>query len=336
MKPQFPSLVGQRVLLIAPRFFGYEKDIQDELTRRGAAVDFILDRPFESAFMKALARFHRAWVMPAADRYMRAAIRDLGQEPYDIVLVINGQTLSRAVLAELRQRCPDAKFVLYMWDSAANRSDSIANAHLYDRALTFDREDAKDHGLVFRPLFYGPGYATAAPGEPDLALSFIGTVHTDRYRIVSQLMRQLPSGQTGWTYLYLQAPWVFHLQRILNPAFRGARMQEFSFAPLPKAEVQNVFRRSRAILDVEHSSQRGLTIRTLEAFGAGKKLVTTNAAIRDYDFFKPENIAVIARAAPELPSQFLARDYVAPSDELYYRYSIAGWMDEVLGDGAAA
>ncbi len=336
MSATLPSLAGQRVLLIAPRFFGYETDIRDELARRGAAVDFIMDRPFESALMKALARFRRAWVMPAADRYMRAAIRALARERYDIVLIINGQTLSRAVLGELRRQYPSAKYILYMWDSAANRRDSVAAAGGFDRALTFDREDAREHGMLFRPLFFGPGYARSSSRNPDLALSFIGTIHTDRYRIVSNLMRQLPRGQTALTYLYLQAPWVFYLQKIFNPAFRGARIREFSFTPLAKADVQDVFQRSQAILDVEHPRQRGLTIRSLEAFGAGKKFITTNAAVREYDFFRPENIAVIDRNAPELPRDFLSKDYVPVSDELYYRYSIAGWMDDVLGSGGAA
>lgn len=334
MTASVPLLIGRRVLLIAPRFFGYEKDIQEELTRRGATVDFILDRPFETAFMKALARFRRAWVMPAADRYMRAAVLHLRQNHYDLILVINGQTLSRDVLNELRERYPAAKFILYMWDSAKNRRDSAEAAGLFDYALTFDRDDARDFGMVFRPLFFGPGYATETAGAPDLALSFIGTIHTDRYRVVSKVMSQLSGSQAGLTYLYLQARWVFFIQKLLNPAFHSARIQEFSFVPLPKAEVQEIFRRSRAVLDVEHPHQRGLTIRSLEALGARKKLVTTNAAVRDYDFFRPENIAVIDRNAPELPVDFLVRDYVPASDETYYRYSIAGWLDDVLGGGA--
>lgn len=336
MMPAGASLAGHRVLLIAPRFFGYEADIQDELSRRGAAVDFILDRPFNSAFLKALTRFRRPWVMPAANRYMRAAIRDLGRDHYDIVLVINGQTLSRSVLNELREQYPAAKFILYMWDSAANRADSVAASETYDRALTFDREDARVHGMVFRPLFYGPGYAAPGAGKPDLQLSFVGTAHTDRYRVVSELVRQLPAGQTAWTYLYLQARWVFHLQKLVNPAFEKARIQEFSFNPLPKTVVQDVFRRSRAILDVEHPSQRGLTIRTLEALGAKKKLVTTNVEVQDYDFFRAENIAVIDRSNPKLPPGFLEQEYVPLSDQIYYFYSIAGWLDDVIDDGSRA
>lgn len=328
-----PPLDGQRVLLIAPRFFGYEVEIAVELERRGAVVDFILDRPFESALMKAMARFARTWIMPIADSHVRTALAGLGTSSYDLVLVINGQTLSRRVVSELRQAHPTARFILYLWDSARNRRSSVAMSDLFDRVLTFDPVDAREHRMSFRPLFYGPGYAVTTEAFPDIDLSFIGTIHTDRYAIASRVVRQLPPSRRAWTYFYLQAPWVFRLQRLLNPRFQGARIEEFAFEPLPKQKVQDIFRRSRAVLDIEHPRQSGLTIRTLEAVGARKKIVTTNRGIVDYDFYSPDNILVIDRAEPRLPASFLETPYRPMEQAVYHRYSIAGWLDEVLARG---
>lgn len=327
------SLKGQRALLIAPRFFGYEIEISDELERRGATVDFILDRPFESALMKAMARFARSWVMPVADRSVRSALAALGDHSYDLVLVINGQTLSRKVLTDLRRAHPRAQFILYLWDSARNRRSSVAMSDLFDRVLTFDPADARAHGMLFRPLFYGRGYAVATEQPSDIDLSFIGTIHTDRYAVASRVVRQLPPGHRAWTYFYLQAPWVFHLQKLINAHFRAARVEEFTFEPLPKSEVHRIFHRSRTILDIEHPRQTGLTIRTLEALGSRKKFVTTNRGVLDYDFYSPDNILVIDRADPKLPASFLETPYRPIEEGVYYRYSIAGWLDEVLGEG---
>lgn len=336
MTSSVPSLSGRRVLLIAPRFFGYEAEIREELERRGAAVDFILDRPFESALMKAMARFARAWVMPVADRHVRTALTDLGGGAYDLVLVINGQTLSRTVVSELRRASPAASFILYLWDSARNRSSSVAMSDLFDRVLTFDPVDARAHDMLFRPLFYGRGYAVPSEAAPDIDLSFIGTIHTDRYAIASRVVRQLPADRKAWTYFYLQAPWVFRVQKLLNRHFGGARMEEFAFDPLPKPTVQEIFRRSLAVLDIEHPRQTGLTIRTLEALGARKKFVTTNPGVVDYDFYSPDNILVIDRTDPRLPAGFLETPYRPMEEAIYHRYSIAGWLDEVLGEGGAA
>lgn len=76
--------------------------------------------------------------------------------------------------------------------------------------------------------------------------------------------------------------------------------------------------------------QRGLTMRTFETMGSHKKLITTNAQVRDYDFFNEDNVCVVDRAAPQIPSAFLKSPFVPISPELYRRYSIEAWVDEVL------
>ena len=71
-------------------------------------------------------------------------------------------------------------------------------------------------------------------------------------------------------------------------------------------------------------------MRTLETFGAGKKLLTTNAGIVDYDLFDAPNIHVIDRANVVVALEFLDTPYNPPTAELLYKYSIAGWLDDIL------
>src|SRR5690606_11907630 len=161
-----------------------------------------------------------------------------------------------------------------------------------------------------------------ASAEPDLDVSLIGTVHTDRYEVVTATLRQMPAGTRAWTYFYLPARWVFRVQKLINRSFRDARIEEFSFDPLPQAAVHAIFRRSGAVLDVEHPPQSELTIRTLETFGAKKKLITTNAAVRDYDLYHPSRIAVIDRRNPVVPPEFLGSEAIPVPREIYEKYSI--------------
>ena len=53
------SLAGKRVLFFAVRYFGYEQRIMDELRRRGAEVDYLPDRPFNTPLMTAVTRYSR-------------------------------------------------------------------------------------------------------------------------------------------------------------------------------------------------------------------------------------------------------------------------------------
>lgn len=324
------SLQGKKVLYVAPRFFGYEKEIENELTRRGAEVDFVLDRPFDTPLMKAITKVRREWIIGFADRYYSSALNELGNKEYDLVFVISGQTLSAHTLAGWRRACPAAKFVLYMWDSFANRRWAVDNLKFFDHCFSFDRNDSVKYSLSFRPLFFSPGFETVQQSEPKFDISFVGTAHTDRYAVVSAVRRKLGGKVNSFWYLFLQAKWVFWVYKLSNPAFRKARISDFDFSPLTKATVQEIFSNSKAVLDVEHPQQTGLTMRTLEALGAKKKLITTNVGVRDYDFFSPDNICVIDREFPGVPADFLYENYVDVSPEIYGKYRLEGWMDEIL------
>ncbi|HEU5079600.1 MAG TPA: hypothetical protein VFT72_10310 [Opitutaceae bacterium] len=325
------DLSGKTVLLIAARFFGYEKAIATELRRRGAIVDLLADRPFDTPIMKAVTRFMPSLVMKPAEKLYHKQLGAYGRSQYDIILIVNGQTVSSAMLNSIKHDFPGAKYILYMWDSFQNRAGALANLGFFDRCLTFDPDCAKRYGLIARPLFFSPGFSTELPTDFAYAISFIGTMHTDRFAVLSQIDAQLAPETKRFWYLYLQAPWVFHVYRLTNRSFSGAKIEQFAFEALAKQKVQEVFSQSRSILDIEHPRQTGLTIRTLETVGASRKLITTNSRVSEYDFYNPSNICVIDRERPKLPERFLETEYEPVPPTIYSRYSISGWMDEVLG-----
>lgn len=324
------TLNGKRVLLIAPRFFGYEREIRSEIERRGAVVDWLPDRPFDTPLMTALTRHRPQWVLPLADRLYRRQLSEFGARHYDTILVVNGQTLSREALSALRTEFPAAKLVLYMWDSIENRRGAIGNLPLFDATFSFDPLNSREYGMRLRPLFFSKGFERAPAPDFDYHLSFVGTAHTDRYAVVSRLKRTLATELRSYWYLYLQAPWVYQAYRITNRTMRDAHLDDFQYTPLDKAKLQSVFSRSLAVVDIEHPQQRGLTMRTFETMGSHKKLVTTNAGVRDYDLYDEANICVVDRNAPRVPESFLESPFTPVLPALYRRYSIEGWVDEVL------
>lgn len=323
-------LDGRRVLLIAPRFFGYEREIRNEIERRGAVVDWLPDRPFDTPLMTALTRYKPQWVLPSADRLYERLLLEKGAKHYDTILVVNGQTLSHQMLSSLRTSFPAARLVLYMWDSIDNRRGVVDNLPFFDTTFSFDPLSARNYGMRLRPLFFSKGFERSPGDDFDYHLSFVGTAHTDRYGVVSRLRQSLLPELRSYWYLYLQAPWVYHAYRVSNQAMRQARRDEFQFEPLNKMALQSVFSRSLAIVDIEHPRQRGLTMRTFETTGSHKKLITTNAQVREYDFFNDNNICIVDRAEPRVPSAFLESPFTPLLPALYRRYSIEGWVDEVL------
>lgn len=324
------NLQGKQILFLAPRFFSYEHEIAEEMRRRGAQVDWLPDRPFDTPLMTAVTRLRPQSILPAADRLYRRQLNNWGRKKYDLVFVLNGQTLSRALLAELKAELPIARFVLYMWDSIGNRASVAEKFDLFDECLSFDPSSVQQYGMRLRPLFFAPGFEGESVAQPQYHISFLGTAHTDRYSIISKIDAALPPDIRRFWYLYLQARWVYAAYRLTNRSFQGARLADFRFKPCPYSAVKDIFRQSAAVLDIEHPRQTGLTMRSFETLGAQKKLITTNAKVRELPFYNEQNIQVIDRRNPLINIDFLYSPYAPVASLVYHQYSLSGWLDEVL------
>ncbi|TAM33422.1 MAG: hypothetical protein EPN68_01485 [Rhodanobacter sp.] len=121
-------------------------------------------------------------------------------------------------------------------------------------------------------------------------------------------------------------------RKLSDPNLMRAQRGDFSFGKLPQEEVRGIIAQSDVVLDIQHPAQYGLTIRTLEVLGAGKKLVTTNAEIKNYDFYNENNIVIIDRKSPSIPDEFFQRTYQPVADHIIGRYSINGFLGGLIGN----
>ena len=329
MKP----LRGRRVLLIAPRFFGYELEIQKKLEELGALVDHYQGHPSAGFAVKALIQLWPSLLAPYSRQYFARIGAESADKDYDDILVIKGEGLDEVGIRRLRGQFPNARATLYLWDSLRNCPPTRRILHLFDRCLTIDRPDADAHAdMVLRPLFYTDAYreiAASASHGSDTDVLFVGTVLADRYDVLRRVRSALPEGRRFSEVRYFAHPALFWLRKLQDPRFLRARASEFIFTPLSRPALLAMVRGTKALLDIEHPQQAGLTMRTLEALGARRKLITTNRAVLEYDFCHPNNILVIDRNNPTIPDDFLDRPYVDPPKHVYERYSLNRWVSEV-------
>ncbi|MEQ3044081.1 hypothetical protein AAA017_10910, partial [Odoribacter splanchnicus] len=154
------------------------------------------------------------------------------------------------------------------------------------------------------------------------------------YKVIILYQLYMPSYFLGtfteYPYLYLQNWKLFFWHKFKNPAFRKAHLKDFHYKALAKNELFEVIKKSRTILDIQHPKQSGLTIRTIEMIGARRKLITTNSNIKEYDFYHPANIFIVDRECPVIPDDFFKMDYHQVNSDIYYKYSLDGWLDEIF------
>jgi hypothetical protein len=324
------ELRNTKVLLICPAFFGYQKEIITSLESLGATVEYLQDRPFSSHVMRGLTSLFPVMFSRLSEIGYFGRLKNIKKSEFDIVFVVNGQTVSAKFLKFLHHVHPQAKFVLYLWDSVVNRPHVVRNFCYFDKIFTFDERDSVQYELAFRPLFYIKDYSIAPQKNFSFDISFIGTIHSDRFSVLTMLRDKYKNKFRFHYHLYLQTKWVFLLYKFLKPSMRVKKSSDFRFFQLPVDKVQEILEDTVCVVDIEHPDQSGLTIRTIEAVFSGRKLITTNSNIVHYDFYNGDNILVIDRKDPVILDDFLEGTVIEMKPNLVERYSIKGWLRELL------
>lgn len=326
----------KNILLIMPNFFNYPEIISNELTSMGYTVDFFDDRPSTNPWMKAAIRINKRIVNSSIKKYFDNMMKTVGNKKYDVVFLISGQSLSftEEMIKSLKRSQPQAEFCLYQWDSVNNFPYIERMQKYFDRCFSFDREDvANNPKLSFLPLFYSRQYENI--GEKTKKkfkydFCFVGTAHPKKYKFIREMSAQLKAVYPRqFIYFYFPSKIVYFYRKLVNIELRNAKMNEFHYTPLKGGDMEQIYLESRCVLDSPQEGQLGLTIRVLEALGAKKKLITTNADIVNYDFYRPENIYVYDGHF-NYDSIFFKKDYVKVDDDIYKKYSLRSWLDKII------
>ena len=246
------------------------------------------------------------------------------------VVVMKGEGLARSVVEDLKRRLPHAHFALYMWDALDNARNALRTLDLFDYVGTFDPVDAARHDVRFRPLFADIP-AEMEPAGNSLRLELRRHDPFGSLAGHSQATRGLPSTMTSFVFGYLPSN-ALRMRYLLRSSLTvDDAPVRLSTRPMQPADVLDVTAASRAVLDIEHPSQVGLTMRTIEVLLMGRKIMTTNARIRETPLFHPSRVHIIDRRAPKVPGEFFDSPFEALPDALQRHYSIDTWAAEVLG-----
>lgn len=328
------GLTGKRVLLFAPKFFGYEKEIANKIKEFGAAVDLYDERANPTTMDKILIRLHIFFpVKPKIRKYYNSIIAS--DKRYDYVIFINPETINASLLNRLKEKFNSAKFILYMWDSLENKPFAKDIIPLFDRKFSFNKSDCEQNGLVFRPLFFIDTYDAKnikIPHEIKYDVSFTGTIHSDRYFVLKKIKTWAENaGLKSYFFMYFPSKILYFKYRISNLR-KHIDQNDFSYISKKSSETRDILLSSNVVVDIQHPRQTGLTMRTVEMLGLGKKMITTNADIRNYDFYNPQNILVIDRDNPVIDEDFIRIPYEQVDENIRNRYSLEGFVRELMDD----
>ncbi|QHE53730.1 capsular biosynthesis protein CpsH [Pontibacillus sp. HMF3514] len=329
------KLKNKLILFIAPAFFGYEKKISEKMVQMGAEVDFFDERSITSSIEKALLKISPHIFQKKTICYYEDIFEKISSNNYDYILIIKCEMMPIETIKKLKELYPQAILCLYLYDSLKNIKGISKKLKFFDRIVSFDLEDVKENdNFIFRPLFFTDDFRKepCQKDEYKYDLSFIGTIHTDRYKIVKKINSIAHAKKLKfYLYAYLQSKFIYYFYKMTKKEFADVSIKEFQFGKIESSEIAEIIDDTKVVLDIQHPNQTGLTMRTIEMIGMNKKLITTNQSIKEYDFYNPKNIEIINRHPSDIPKDFFNDPYEKLEDDIYIKYSIEYWIKEVLG-----
>lgn len=324
---------GRRLLLICPQFFSYHEAILAAARRSGMSAEWIEDRGGSGWLFKAALKVFPDLTRRLSQGRARDLIKRLAEpEMIDDILIVKGDGLSDSTLALLQKRAPNARTTLYLWDSERNIPGVHALARLSDRVLTFDPRDADRFGWGFLPLFCRDAVVPGGKGgDCRYDWSFVGSLHSDRHRILRRLVASAPD--TTWrVHCFAQNRIAGFIRSYRDPAAILPSAIPVTSELMSAARAREITLASRAVVDIEHPAQVGLTMRTIEALLSGRKLITTNAHLKSYNLYHPSRATIIDRDSPRIDRDFFFVPFEPIPEAIARSYHVDCWLEQALAE----
>jgi len=324
------------IAVICPKFFDYPELIRDNLLSKNFRVFSFDERPSNNFFVKVLLRLGFRYILSSLiNKYYNYILSVIIKNSIDRVLVINPETVPIWFLKKLRNR--GIITTIYMWDSLRNKKYAKSLLSHVDMSFSFDFHDSQiEQRLSYLPLFYAKSLEPFSlqkkeANNKDIDILFVGTLHSDRYQFIDSIRTQANHiGMNAEIYLYCPNKYYFYIRRVFDAKFKNISKNDVSFVPLSSHHYTTLLTRAKTILDIQHPNQRGLTMRTIETFGANRKLITTNENICKFSLYNECNVLIVDRESPLLDFDFFSKCYIKPENKIYHEYSIDAWVDRIL------
>lgn len=322
-----PELKNKNILYIGPVFFSYDQILIKKLRDLGCHVD-TFELYVTGLRFKLINKFEKHKVDKFKENYYNKALK--GRD-YDFVLVREGQQLSGSFLKNLKEINPKARFINFHWDSLKEIYNYEPIIKYFDKVYSFDYKDSQNNNQIqYLPLFCRDEYLNSKGNSSSAKfdLLFIGAWRNEERVDLINMTESACKEKNLKFHHHLYSPLWEQLWLIRTG--RKPRYAKSKF--LTHNNILKLFSITNTIIDFPSSFQTGLTIRTFETLGAGKKLITTNKNIINEPFYDPEYVSIIDVNNIKLDTEFIKRVPTSTIQDKMKNYSIENYIYKLLQD----
>ncbi len=347
-------MAEKNVLMIGTSYMGIHIDVIEGFQSLGYYVDFIQEKssphdPYNLRGYKGLKRLffvnERKYYKKVKKYWESVLSSEIYSKKYNILFVLDGQSLHPYLFDELRRRNSDIKCVNYLFDTTNHVYRFDKNFKYFDSVFTFDIHESKKYNIELLPIYWKE--ETNHIEKYDI-FAFGGYTDT-RFKLFQTIKEQAD-------LLNL----VSYIKIYTNPCIkqRGLkasidRLYQFIFrvkSSVPSevldseynthnrmtpTEFREMIGCSRIIVDTAVEEQDGLTARFMWALGAGKKIITNNRSVLSYPFYSAKQILIIGNSdtinLENLRSFIKDKDFARKEiSQNINQYRIDNWIQTML------
>ncbi|GAA4278513.1 hypothetical protein [Aquimarina mytili] len=315
------------ITIISLDKWGYNKYIAKELQNRGIKarhLDFYKLKYRYPSFLHKLLNFFTKNLFNynfKRQHLNKVLLRLLSnQEKQDIILIIKGDDLSLSTIKKIRKNTDQ---LITFFNDSLDRYPRMKKIYPYfDKVYSFDSKDVAEYNFSFITNYIYFDIKTFDNENVEYNIFNIGSLDK-RSKVLPQFVAYFKEHNIDYKLIAYD--------KGDNEELIETYDIEITKKTYPLKTIFSDFvSKSNILLDLQRPKQKGLSFRIFEAIGLQKKIITTNKDIANYDFYNPNNIAIVDSDNINIPETFFTTPYEEVKPEIVNKYHISSWVNEVF------
>lgn len=313
-------MTSKKITLIYPFAYGYLDFVVQELKSHHNIVvtDIKTDTikyKYPNIFVKVWNGITKLFGSNIKKKYFNQQVLDQIKEKQDIIFVIRPDMLDDSLLKQLKSNTK--VFTAYLYDSCKKFPRQLEIAHFFDEIYSYEKEDIKKYNFIETSNFI---YDETLEREEIQYDIFNVSSYDSRINEINAVSKIL--AENGLNIYFV----LFWYEKLKYPHLISTTRY------LSLDETKKLIAQSKAMIDIQRQDQKGLSFRTFESLGYRKKLITTNTAVQDYEFYHPNNILIIDsnHLNTDEIKNFLKLDYQPISQDIIDKYSVKNFTKTIF------
>ncbi|EJL72086.1 hypothetical protein [Chryseobacterium populi] len=313
-------MTSKKITLIYPFAYGYIDFVVQELQSGGniTVTDIKTDTikyKYPNVGVKIWNGVTKLFGHNIKKKYFSRQILQQIKEKQDIIFIIRPDLLEDSLLSELKKNTDS--FIAYYYDSCKKYPRQIEIIHFFDEVYSYEKEDIRQYHFIETSNFIYDQTIEPQPIQYDI---FNVSSYDSRIDEIDRVSKILSEAEFRIYFV------LFWFEKLVYPYLHS--ITEY----LSLSETKKIISCSKAMMDIQRKDQSGLSFRTFESLGYRKKLITTNAAVKDYDFYHPNNMLVVDsdHLEPDEIKRFLELEYSEIPQDILNKYTVKSFTEKIF------